>query len=196
MDLTYETDRLILKVLKGDSAEAVLNFYLDNKNLFERYEPERPDNFYTVEHQKAVLICEYNLTVKLSAVRFYVFRKEQPDQIIGTICFRNITRSFYQSCEIGYKFDLRYQHQGYAFEALCMGISVMFADLGLHRIEANVMPCNKPSIRLLEAIGFGLEGTSRDLAKIRGRWEDHLRYSLIQASYDTNSQTHPAGSPD
>ena len=44
MDLTYETDRLILKVLKGNSAEAVLNFYLDNKNLFERYEPERPDN--------------------------------------------------------------------------------------------------------------------------------------------------------
>ncbi len=181
MNLTYETDRLILKVLKADAAEEVLRFYLDNQELFEKYEPERPDNFYTVSHQRALLICEYNLTIKLSAVRFYVYRKEQPNQIIGTICFRNITRSIYQSCEVGYKFDARYQHQGYAFEALCTGISIMFDDLKLHRIEANVMPANGASRHLLESLGFVLEGTARACALIRGNWEDHLRYSLIQA---------------
>lgn len=182
MDLCYETDRLILKVLKADDAENVLQFYLDNKELFEKYEPDRPDNFYTAAHQKAVLICEYNLTVKLSAVRFYVYRKEQPDKIIGTIGFRNITRSIYQTCEAGYKFDRNFQHQGYAFEALCMGIAVMFEDLKLHRIEANVMPENAPSIHLLESLGFTLEGTARSFALIHGKWRDHLRYSLISAS--------------
>lgn len=182
MDFIYKTDRLILKVLKGDDAEAVLQFYLDNKELFERYEPDRPDNFYTLSHQKAVLNCEYNMTVKLSAVRFYVFKKEQPDKIIGTICFRNITRSVYQACEVGYKFDHNYQHQGYAFEALCMGIAVMFEDQRLHRIEANVMPENTSSIHLLEALGFALEGTARSFAYIHGRWQDHLRYSLITNS--------------
>lgn len=181
MNLTYETDRLILKVLKADAAEDVLQFYLDNQELFEKYEPERPDNFYTIGHQKALLICEYNLTVKLSAVRFYVYRKEQPQQIIGTVCFRNITRSIYQSCEVGYKFDERYQHQGYAFEALYTGISIMFDDLRLHRIEANVMPVNTASCHLLESLGFTAEGVARGNALIRGKWEDHLRYALIQA---------------
>lgn len=182
MNLVYETDRLILKVLKADAAEEVLRFYLDNKELFEKYEPDRPRHFYTAAHQKAVLICEYNMTVKLSAVRFYVYRKEQPDKIIGTFCFRNITRSIYQSCEAGYKFDEAYHHKGYAFEALYTGIQIMFDDLKLHRIEANVMPENTASVRLLDALGFSCEGLVKEYALIRGSWRDHLRYSLIAPS--------------
>lgn len=140
MNLIYETDRLILKVLRPEAAKKVLCFYLDNKELFEKYEASRPDNFYTVKYQKSVLLCEYNLTVQLSAVRFYVFLKDDPDRIIGTICFRDITRSIYDSCEVGYKFDERFWHHGYATEALIEGIDIMFGDLGLHRITACVMP--------------------------------------------------------
>lgn len=179
MDMTYETERLILKVLRADDADTVLQFYLDNKELFEKYEPDRPNNFYTAAHQRAVLTCEYNMTVKLTSVRFYVFEKSQPDTIIGTVCFRNITRSIYQSCEVGYKFGQAYWHRGYAREALCMGIAIMFGDQKLHRIEANVMPDNAPSIRLLQSLGFTLEGTAHALALIHGSWRDHLRYSLI-----------------
>ena len=130
MNLIYETDRLILKVLRPEAAKKVLCFYLDNKELFEKYEASRPDNFYTVKYQKSVLLCEYNLTVQLSAVRFYVFLKDDPDRIIGTICFRDITRSIYDSCEVGYKFDERFWHHGYATEALIEGIDIMFGDLG------------------------------------------------------------------
>ena len=144
MNLIYETDRLILKVLRPEAAKKVLCFYLDNKELFEKYEASRPDNFYTVKYQKSVLLCEYNLTVQLSAVRFYVFLKDDPDRIIGTICFRDITRSIYDSCEVGYKFDERFWHHGYATEALIEGIDIMFGDLGLHRITACVMPGNTP----------------------------------------------------
>ena len=122
MNLIYETDRLILKVLRPEAAKKVLCFYLDNKELFEKYEASRPDNFYTVKYQKSVLLCEYNLTVQLSAVRFYVFLKDDPDRIIGTICFRDITRSIYDSCEVGYKFDERFWHHGYATEAAGHGI--------------------------------------------------------------------------
>lgn len=179
MDLTYTTDRLILKVLTADEAKSVLQFYLDNREVFEKYEPDRPQNFYTETYQKAVLLYEYNLAVKLSAVRFYVYRREQPNKIIGTIGFRNITRSVYQNCEVGYKFDANFWHQGYAFEALCLGIAVMFEDLHLHRIEANVMPDNHASIRLLENLGFTQEGIAHSLAYIHGDWQDHLRFGLV-----------------
>ena len=179
MNLIYETDRLILKVLRPEAAKKVLCFYLDNKELFEKYEASRPDNFYTVKYQKSVLLCEYNLTVQLSAVRFYVFLKDDPDRIIGTICFRDITRSIYDSCEVGYKFDERFWHHGYATESLIEGIDIMFGDLGLHRITACVMPGNTPSIRLLESLYFKREGLLRQNARIQGEWTDHYLYSLI-----------------
>ena len=179
MNLIYETDRLILKVLRPEAAKKVLCFYLDNKELFEKYEASRPDNFYTVKYQKSVLLCEYNLTVQLSAVRFYVFLKDDPDRIIGTICFRDITRSIYDSCEVGYKFDERFWHHGYATEALIEGIDIMFGDLGLHRITACVMPGNTPSIRLLESLYFKCEGLLLQNARIQGEWADHYLYSLI-----------------
>lgn len=180
LNLIYETNRLTLKVLRPDAAKKVLCFYLDNKELFEKYEAERPENFYTVKYQKSVLSCEFNLTMQLSSVRFYVFLKENPEQIIGTVCFRNIVRSVYDCCEVGYKFDSRFWHNGYAAEALILGINVMFASLGLHRIEARVMPENAASIRLLESLCFSREGLLRQCTRINGKWEDHYLYSLIR----------------
>ena len=41
MLLQYETSRLILKVLKSDSAPLVVDFYNRDKELFEKYEIDR-----------------------------------------------------------------------------------------------------------------------------------------------------------
>jgi len=180
MNLSYETDRLILKILKPDSAQKVLKFYLDNKELFEEYEAMRPDNFYTAKYQKSMLSCEYNMAAKSSTIRFWVFHKENLNEIIGTVCFRDIKKSIYDSCELGYKFDARYWHRGYATEALIEGINIMFDDFDLHRIEAYVMPKNTSSIKLLESLYFQREGTLHKNAKIRGNWEDHILYGLVQ----------------
>ena len=181
MNLVYETDRLILKALKPDSACKVLNFYLENQEIFEEYEAKRPENFYTIKYQKSMLSCEYNMLIKLSTIRFWVFEKENLNKIIGTICFRDIKKSIYDSCELGYKFDTRYWHKGYATEALMEGIHIMFDDLNLHRIEAYVMPKNTASIRLLESLYFKKEGFLRQNARIQGNWEDHYLYGLIQS---------------
>ena len=86
--LKYEsqTDRLILKVLTPNYANAVLNFQNRNRESFEAYEPTRPANFYTASYQQAVLKCEWDLALKQQCIRFYVFRKEDPQMIIGTVC--------------------------------------------------------------------------------------------------------------
>ena len=47
-------------------------------------------------------------------------------------------------------------------------------ELGLHRIEANIMPCNLPSLGVAEKCGFVREGLSRKYLKINGVWEDHI----------------------
>lgn len=180
MEMYYETDRLILRLLHESSAQEVLNFYLKNKEIFELREPDRPKNFYTREYQAALLKCEFQLAIKMTGVRFWIFQKHAPEQIIGTVSFQDVIRSVYQSCHIGYKLDPDYWHQGYAREAVSKAISVIFEEFDLHRIEALVMPDNQASIRLLTHLGFEEEGICRSCIYLHSRWTDNLRYSLIR----------------
>ena len=178
MLLQYETRRLILKVLGPDYASDVLRFYLRDMELFEKYEADRSPNFYTDAHQRSILQLEYGLTLKLNQVRFYVFRKEAPEKIIGTVCLYDISNT-YARAEIGYKFSSAYHHMGYASEAVEKLIDIAFSELNLHRIIAHVQEDNLPSLRLLVGLGFEKEGISRDYLCLHGKWTDHLQYSLI-----------------
>ena len=180
--MEYKTDRLILRVLTPDYATDVCTFLSKNSEHFEKYEPYLPANYYTPDHQHTILSCELKLALQTKNIRYYVFIKENPEQIIGTVCLHNITAASYSSCEIGYKFDSDYWHKGYAREAVSMVIAVAFAALNLHRVYARVMPENTASIRLLKALLFVEEGMERECIKIRGKWEDHLRFSLIDQS--------------
>ena len=179
MQFEYETERLILRVLKPEDAGLVLDFYLRDRELFEQFEPERAASFYTPQYQRNVLRAELHMCMKLTTVRFYVFLKSNPYQIIGTICFHNIMKAPYLDTELGYKFSSEFRHRGYATEALQKGIGIMFGELRLHRIHAYVLPDNAPSCHLCERLHFTLEGCCRALLPIRGTWRDHLQYTLI-----------------
>lgn len=178
MLLQYETRRLVLKVLGPDYASDVLRFYLKDKELFEQYEADRSLNFYTEAHQRNILHCEYALTLKMSLVRFYVFLKEDPSTIIGTVSLYDISTPF-SKAEIGYKFSSEYHHKGYASEAIEKLLDIAFTELDLHRICARVQETNLPSIRLLTGLGFEKEGICRGYLRIHGKWIDHLQYSLL-----------------
>ena len=178
MLLQYETNRLILKVLGSDYAQEVLDFYLNDKDLFERYEADRSPNFYTIAHHTQLLELEYRLILKMQLVRFFVFLKEDPNRIIGTVSLYDLAIPAGRG-EVGYKFSSQYHHQGYAAEAMEKLIDIAFTELGIHRLCARVMEENTPSIRLLEGLGFQKEGICREYMCLRGQWTDHLQYSLL-----------------
>jgi len=178
MLLQYETRRLILKILEPDYAEDVLQFYLDDKELFEKYEADRCTNFYSEAHQRTILHAEYGLALKLQQIRFYVFLKDHPSQIIGTVCLYEISHT-YSRAELGYKFASQYHHMGYASEAVEKILDIAFTELNLHRVCAHVQATNEPSIRLLKGLGFEIEGICRDYLYLHGMWTDHIQYSLI-----------------
>lgn len=182
MDMYYETDRLILRILMENSAKECLDFHWKNKNIFEFYEPDRPANFYTIYFQEALLRHDRQAIANGTGVRFWVFVKDFPNQVIGTVSFQNVIRGAYQSCLIGYKFDKDFWHHGYATEAIAKGISIIFKEWNLHRVEALVLPGNNASIHLLERLGFAQEGICRSCVCLHSNWEDHIRYSYINRS--------------
>lgn len=185
MKMAYETERLILKVLTGSSCNDVLQFYNKNQELFERYEPARPSNFYTKSYQKSSLNYEYTCFSQGTGIRFWVYKKCDPDSIIGTISFLNIQRNAYMNCHVGYKFDAGHHHQGYAQESLTKGVNFIFKEFDLHRIIAYIMPSNIPSKRLIERLGFTYEGIAYQNIFINNKWEDHEQYSLINHSHSS-----------
>jgi len=179
MNKIYETDRLELKALTKDSAALVLSFYEENKALFEPWEPKRGNNFYTLPYQKATLTAEQNYMAEGTLYRYWVFLKGAPDEIIGSICFQNISGSPYHSCNLGYKFNNKFLQRGYAFESIKKAIEVVFEQYHIHRIEAYIMLNNEPSLRLIEHLDFQYEGISPSYALVNGIWCDHKRFALI-----------------
>jgi ribosomal-protein-alanine N-acetyltransferase len=179
MNFEYHTERLILKVVTTDYLREVLSFQMRNREIFEKYEPKRPENFYTLAYQQNALKAELKLAMRMATIRFYVFRKENPAAIIGTVCLHDVNRLAYSCCEIGYKFDQDYWHMGYGCEAVEKAVNIAFKDLGLHRVFARVEPGNAPSIRLLETLHFIPEGVEHECICINDVWTDHLRYARI-----------------
>lgn len=179
MSELYQTNRLLLRILNKEDAAFVLSFFKDNQGEFEPWEPNKDFNFYTLAYQKASLTAEKNLMADGKLLRYWIFKKDNPEEVIGSICFQNILREPYSSCSLGYKLSHLHRNQGYATEGLHKCIEIAFKEQHLHRIEALIMENNEPSLRLIKRLGFQYEGLAYSYAKINGVWTDHRRYVLI-----------------
>ena len=73
MSFTITTERLILTIEDGTKSPDILAFYLRNKDLFERFEPTRPTNFYTEAYQNASVSYEYSEIIKGKTLRYYIY---------------------------------------------------------------------------------------------------------------------------
>ncbi len=179
MKTEYRTKRLILRVLTPNSGGPVADFYNKNFDEFSKYEPLN-QYAHSVSYHKNNLKYEYNLFLKGLFTRFFIFERDNPLTIIGTVSYRDIRLEYYNSCVIGYKIDKSKRRLGYCLEAIRAGNLLIFSEMGLNRIEATVLPSNIPSIALLEKAGFTREGLLREKIMLGDVYRDHLLYSLLR----------------
>ena len=135
-------------------AEQAVDYYKRNRAFLETFEPVRSEEFFTLEYQQTVLTKEMADYEAKTAFRFYIIPMEQPSKIIGVIGLNNVVWGAFCSAFLGYKLDKDYVGNGYMSMAVKMLTKYAFEELGLHRIEANVMPKNKASLRVLEKISL------------------------------------------
>lgn len=175
MNKHYETSRLILRTLDTSEGHLSLDYYKANRSFLAPFEPTRDKSFYELSHHNKLVTLEQTEMDQLRLLRLWIFLKDgsllRP---IGNLAFSNIVRGVFLNCFLGYKLDHEYIKQGYMTEALSKAIDLMFTEYGLHRIEANIMPKNKPSIALTEKLGFYKEGLAQKYLRINGVWEDHI----------------------
>lgn len=182
MQKIYETEKLFLKILDKSYAELVVDYYLRNKSFLEEWEPVRSEDFYTKQYHEEQLDKELTNIKNNNSFRLWIFKKQDDCRIIGSVAFNNIVRGAFLSSYLGCKLDKDELNKGYITEAIQKGIEIMFNEYGLHRIEANIMPKNKRSLRVVEKLGFYNEGIAYKYLKINGKWEDHIHMVLLKDS--------------
>lgn len=163
-------------------AEQVVDYYQRNRKFLEKFEPMRTEDFFSLAYQREVLQKEMADCKEKTAFRFYIKLVEQPEKIIGIIGLNNVVWGAFCSAFLGYKLDEQFINQGYMSMAVSMITQYAFEELHLHRIEANVMPRNQASLRVLQKNQFKNEGISKYYLKINGVWEDHIH--MVKINYD------------
>ena len=176
--MTLETQRLLLLPASADLAEAAADFYRRNADFLRPFEPERQADFFTPEGQRVLLEREALERAEDRAYRYYLARREDPARVVGAISLGSLVRGGFQSCFLGYKLDGDCLGRGYMTEAVGGMVRFAFAALELHRVEANIMPRNEASLRVVARCGFQNEGLSPKYLKINGVWEDHVHMVL------------------
>lgn len=166
----------LLQLIPPDTtlAQALAEYYQRNREFLREFEPEREDAFFTPEHQKTILEQEILSAEQKRGYRFYICLSNEPSRIIGSIGLSNVVWGAFRSAHLGYKLDQVYINRGYMSIAVSLVTEYAFRELELHRIEANVMPKNIRSLRVLEKNGYENEGLSKYYLKINGIWEDHI----------------------
>jgi ribosomal-protein-alanine N-acetyltransferase len=99
------------------------------------------------------------------------------------ICISEIVRGNFQSGYLGYYAFAPHNGRGYMTRGLKAVLAAAFRKHGFHRLEANIQPGNEASRRLVQRLGFRLEGFSPRYLKIAGRWRDHERWALTKEEW-------------
>lgn len=112
--------------------------------------------------------------------------------IAGQVSLNNIIRGAFQSTSVGYWIGAAFARRGLMSEGLSLAITHALGPLGLHRVEANIIPANVASLTLVRKLGLRYEGTAKDYLRIAGRWQDHERWAVTAPEWQ--AVTSPPGS--
>lgn len=179
MSIELFTSRLVLKELTAGDAELFSDFLLRNKEFFRPWSPAYDKEYESLEYHRKMLVRSKTESAEGRHYKFGVFKKDDLSKIIGSVALSNIAMGNFRSCFLGYRLDERENSNGFAREAIQGVVKFAFEELGLHRIEANIMPSNTRSIKAAEKCGFIYEGSSSKYLQINGVWEDHLHYVIL-----------------
>jgi len=175
------TPRLLLRPLcAGDRAEFI-RVHTVSRALFTPWLPVRPadetlDDFFTRQLNQT-----FDGLRDGTQYRFVGLLDDA--RIAGFFHLFQIVRGAAQYATASWSVNTEVGRQGLCTEGVTALLDFAFAPLpvglGLHRVQANIIPTNTPSIRVAEKAGFRREGLARRYLKIAGEWQDHFMYAKL-----------------
>ncbi|EGD43289.1 acetyltransferase, GNAT family [Nocardioidaceae bacterium Broad-1] len=172
---TLRTSRLLLRPFTEADAEPLYELQSDAHVL--RYwdsppwtERTRADQFIARSHQMA----EEGSSARVAIERDSAF--------LGW-CTLNSWNPEFRSASLGYCLGEAAWGQGFATEAAGALLAWAFDTLDLNRVQAEADTRNAPSARVLEKLGFRLEGTLREDCVVNGDVSDSWVFGLLRREW-------------
>jgi ribosomal-protein-alanine N-acetyltransferase len=165
------------RLLTYDDAPAIAELYRSNRDFLAPWEPVRPEGYFTVDGQRAVVQGALARLHEGTAHPRVILN--EAGEIAGRINLSDIVRGPFQSASLGYWVSEKDNGRGLATAAVRETVAVAFGELGLHRVQAGTMLHNAASQRVLERNGFTRIGVAPAYLNIAGRWQDHVLFQVV-----------------
>lgn len=116
---------------------------------------------------------------------------KESGKVIGNL---TLIQEAFETWELGFVFNHRYQHQGYVTESAKALIKYAFDSLEVRRIVAMCNALNQKSWKLLERLGMRYEGTLLQNVYFKtddeGKpiWLDTYEYAILKSEWICNNQ--------
>jgi ribosomal-protein-alanine N-acetyltransferase len=174
-----ETGRLILRKIVPTDADDLFRIFSDPEVV--RYWSCRP---YTSVEQARRLIEDMAEAVHCGTGIQWAITLRNDERLIGK-CGYNEWRKRHRRGDISYIVAREHWGKGIVSEALRAVLDYGFDHVNLHSVEAGVTPGNDASTRMLERLGFRLEGHLRESFWADDMFVDSLIYSLLRMDWET-----------
>jgi ribosomal-protein-alanine N-acetyltransferase len=167
-----ETDRLILRELSPEDAEA-----MTFQNASEQWgrQAVEPTEFADPA-QRIASYLEYRGEEPQRRLYAYIAREKADGRVVGTC---SLQRSHPKIASLGLSVATPENGRGYGSELARRMIAFGFAEFGLNRISADVALENAACMRVMEKAGMRREGTARDIMFAQGRWWTEAQYAIL-----------------
>lgn len=170
-----ETERLVLRALTEADAESYFALTSDVETMKSYGLPPHRG----VAETRATIATLDGWFHAGRALRWGVFAKEAPDEVVGDIGYWQFDL-IRDRGELGVKLLPARAGRGLGQEVMAAVIGFGFDVLGLRGVDANIAPGNAASIRLAEKLGFHRVGLRPALSfsLVEERWCDMVFLSL------------------
>ena len=177
--MQLETSRLLLREFSLDDWPAVLEYQKDPLYL-RYYEWEQRDE----ESVRAFVAMLEGLQHETPRTKFQLATTlKASGELIGNGGIR-LTAHGSHEANIGYELNPRFWRQGYGTEVARELVRFGFEELGLQRIEAEIVADNEGSAGVLRNAGLTLEGRLRNKLFYKGRYWDRLWFGLLREDWE------------
>jgi ribosomal-protein-alanine N-acetyltransferase len=176
---TLESEQLILKKIEVNNLEEVYGIY-SNDQVFEYCGIIPKHNKDTVKNMIGHFERDFTKGVR---VKWGIFLKNNPYILVGIIEAMDFDQKV-DMVTIGYFLAEPYWGRGIAGQVVHLVMKYLFETVEVNRIQAEVMPFNERSKRVLLKNGFIKEGTLRQAHVWSGKGLIDLEiYSVLAEEY-------------
>ncbi|SFL75531.1 GNAT family N-acetyltransferase [Pelosinus propionicus] len=177
-----ESKNLVLKKIEDVNSQEVYEIY-SNDNVFEFCGIIPKHNIQTISNMISHFERDY---YKKSRIKWGIFQKNVNNKLVGIIEAMDFNQKV-DMVTIGYFLAQPYWGKRIASEAVSKLIEFLFEKVNVNRIQAEVMPANEISKKVLLKNGFVKEGLLRQAALWSGKGIVDLEiYSVLKEEYDKN----------